>query len=84
MPVDVCASGQSLELDLDGSNFEIGDERIDDAALFPGAAKQEVYRDDFYKFDIPVVAGVNDAVLHLLDGNVVGNLVQRLYSIIRR
>ena len=76
--VDVRPLGQHLKLYLYGGNLEIGDEGIDDIALFPGAAEQEIDRDDLHHLDIAVVPCKDDAVVDFLNGNVLRQRVQRL------
>ena len=57
------------------ADFQKAGERVDDAALLPWGAQQEVDGFDFQNFDVVVICGVQDAVLDFLDGEQV---VERL------
>ena len=71
MPVNVRTFCQCLELHLDRGNFQIGNEGVNDAALLSRAAKQEVDGNHLYNLDIAVISCINDAVLNLLDRDIV-------------
>ena len=53
------------------ADFQKAGERVDDAALLPWGAQQEVDGFDFQNFDVAVICGVQDAVLDFLDGEQV-------------
>ena len=76
MPIDIRFLGQYLHLHLYRADFQIVDVGIQDAALFPGAAEQEVNGRHLQHFHIPVVAGIEHPVFDLLDGEIVR---RRLY-----
>ena len=76
VPVDVRPSGQGLKLAFDRGDFQIGHKGIDDVALLSGAAEKKIDGDDLDQLDVPVVSGVNDAVFHLFNGDIAGDLVQ--------
>ena len=81
--VDVRPLGQHLELHLDRGNLQVADKGVDDTALFPGAAEQEVDRNHLDQLDIAVVSGVDDAVGDLLNGDVVCQRVEGPYLFFR-
>ena len=66
--VDICLAGKRLELQPHRADFQKAGERVDDAALFPWGAQQEVDRLDFQNLDVAVICGVQDAVLDFLNG----------------
>ena len=78
MPVNVRTLCQCLELHLDRGNFQIGNEGVNDAALLSRAAQQEVDGNHLYNLDIAVISCINDAVLNLLDRDIVRQGVERL------
>ena len=81
MPVNIGPAGQNLELDFSRGNLEIRDERINDITLFPRTAQQKVDGNDLDHLDISMISGVDHAVRHFLNRDVVCNLVQRLNDI---
>ena len=78
MPVNVRTLCQCLELHLDRGNFQIGNEGVNDAALLSRAAQQEVDGNHLYNLDIAVISCINDAVLNLLDRDIVRQGIERL------
>ena len=78
MPVNVRTFCQCLELHLDRGNFQIGNEGVNDAALLSRAAQQEVDGNHLYNLDIAVISCINDAVLNLLDRDIVRQGIERL------
>ena len=78
MPVNVRTLCQCLELHLDRGNFQIGNEGVNDAALLSRAAQQEVDGNHLHNLNIAVISCINDAVLNLLDRDIVRQGVQRL------
>ena len=78
MPVNVRTFCQRLELHLDRSNFQIGNKGVNDAALLSRTAKQEVDGNHLYNLDIAVISCINDAVLNLLDRDIVRQGIERL------
>ena len=57
------------------ADFQKAGERVDDAALLPWGAQQEVDGLDLQNLDVALICGVQDAVLDFLDGEQV---VERL------
>ena len=78
MPVNVRSLGQHLELDFCRSNLQIGNERVDDSALFLGTTQHKVHRNDLNHLDVAMVFGVDDAVLYFFNRNIFSEGVQRL------
>ena len=78
MPVNVRTLCQCLELHLDRGNFQIGNKGVNDAALLSRAAQQEVDGNHLYNLDIAVISCINDAVLNLLDRDIVRQGIERL------
>ena len=78
VPVNVRTLCQCLELHLDRGNFQIGNEGVNDAALLSRAAQQEVDGNHLYNLDIAVISCINDAVLNLLDRDIVRQSIERL------
>ena len=76
MTVDVRPTGQHLDLQLDGRDFQIRHKRVDDIALLSRAAEHKVDGNHLDHLDIPVVFGVDDAVLDLFDGKIVCHRIQ--------
>lgn len=70
MTVDVRPTGQHLDLQLDGRDFQIRHKRVDDIALLSCAAEHKVDGNHLDHLDIPMVFGVDDAVLDLFDGKI--------------
>ena len=84
MTVDVGPFGQHFELDFCRRDFQIGDEGVDDTALFLGAAEQKVDRNHLHHLDVAVIFGVDNAVLYFLNRNIVRQWVEGLDCIIGR
>lgn len=63
---------------LDRGNFQIGNKGVNDAPLLSCAAKQEVDGNHLYNLDIAVISCINDAVLNLLDRDIVRQGIERL------
>ena len=80
MPVNIRTLCQRLELHLDRSNFQIGNKGVNDAPLLSRAAKQEVDGNHLYNLDIAVISCINDAVLNLLDRDIVRQGIEWLNS----
>ena len=78
VPVNVRTLCQCLELHLDRGNFQIGNERVNDTALLSRAAQQEVDGNHLYNLDIAMISCINDAVLNLLDRDIVRQGIERL------
>ena len=78
VPVNVRTLCQCLELYLDRGNFQIGNKGVNDAALLSRAAQQEVDGNHLYNLDIAVISCINDAVLNLLDRDIVRQSIERL------
>ena len=78
MPVNVRTLCQCLELHLDRGNFQIGNEGVNDAALLSRAAQQEVDGNHLHNLNIAVISCINDAVLNLLDRDIVRQGIERL------
>ena len=78
VPVNVRTLCQCLELHLDRGDFQIGNKGVNDAALLSRAAQQEVDGNYFYSLDIAVISCINDAVLNLLDRDIVRQGIERL------
>ena len=78
VPVNVRTLCQCLELYLDRGNFQIGNKGVNDAALLSRAAQQEVDGNHLYNLDIAVISCINDAVLNLLDRDIVRQGIERL------
>ena len=78
MPVNVRTLCQCLELHLDRGNFQIGNEGVNDAALLSRAAQQEVDGNHLYNLDIAVISCINDAVLNLLNRDIVRQGIERM------
>ena len=74
--VDVRTAGQNLDLKLDGRDFQVRNEGVDDIPLLPGAPQHEVDRDNLDHLDKPMVLGVDNAVLYLLDGQVIRHRIE--------
>ena len=64
MAPDIRPSGQHLELELHRAYLQIGNKRIDDAPLLPGAPEQEIDGNHLHNLHIAVVFGVYHTVLH--------------------
>ena len=78
VPVNVRTLCQCLELHLDRGNFQIGNEGVNDAALLSRAAQQEVDGNHLYNLDIAVISCINDAVLNLLNRDIVRQGIERM------
>ena len=74
--VDVRAAGQNLDLKLDGRDFQVRNEGVDDIPLLSGAPQHEVDRDNLDHLDKPMVLGVDNAVLHLLNGQIIRHRIE--------
>ena len=70
MPVHIRAFRNDLDLQLDGRDFEIADERIHDVPLLSRAAEQEVDRHDLQDLDKSVVGRVDNAVFDFLNRHI--------------
>ena len=73
--VDICLAGEGLKLQPHRADFQKAGERVDDAALLPRRAQQEVDGFNLQNLDVAVICGAQDAVLDFLDGEQV---VERL------
>ena len=72
--VDVRTAGQNLDLELDGRDLQVRNEGVDDIPLFPGAAQHKVDGDNFDHLDKAMVFGIDNAVLHFLNGQIIRRL----------
>ena len=79
MAVNVRPLGQHLELHLHRRNFQVADKGVDNAALFLGAAQQEVDRHHLQNLHIAVVPGVDDTMLDGFHRHIVRQRIEGLY-----
>lgn len=73
--VDIRLAGERLELQPYRADFQKAGERVDDAALLPWGAQQEVDGLDLQNLDVAVICGVQDTVLDFLNRE---QIVERL------
>ena len=66
--IDIRFAGERLELQPHWADFQKAGERVNDTALLPWGAQQEVDGFNFQNLDVAVMRGVQDAVLDFLDG----------------
>ena len=74
--VDVRTAGQDLDLKLDGRDFQVRNEGVDNIPLLPGAPQHKVDRDNLDHLDKPMVFGIDNAVLHLLNGQIIRHRIE--------
>ena len=74
--VDVRTAGQNLDLELDGRDLQVRNEGVDDIPLFPGAAQHKVDGDNFDHLDKAMVFGIDNAVLHFLNGQIIRHWIE--------
>ena len=74
--VNIRAAGQDLDLQLDRRDFQVRNEGVDDIPLLSGAPQHEIDRDNLDYLDKPMVLGVDNAVLHLLNGQIIRHRIE--------
>ena len=74
--VNIRAAGQDLDLQLDGRDFQVRNEGVDDIPLLSCAPQHEIDGDDLDHLDKPMVFGVDNAVLHLLNGQIIRHRIE--------
>ena len=70
MQIDICTAGKHFELYPNGTDLQVGNERVDDITLLPSASKQKVDGDYLQNLHITVILCIYDSILHLGDRNV--------------